>query len=149
MLNNVTLLSMLVLPVQHFLHLHPARLCISSFSPFQFNWGFGVVITFWRGKWPETHSLLIFVFHSAEVLLQCHGGRAKGLPQVPASTQTQAPTTCHDENGGGHQHAHLKRPQTARERDHGLNWESQPYFQPLSCSEEMCKGIGGKSGGKW
>lgn len=106
-------------------------------------------ITFGQGKRSETHSVLLFLFPSAEVLLQCHGGRAAGFSQVPAPTQTQAPASRHGENGGGHQHAHLQRPQTARERDHGLKWESTAVFHPLSCSQEVYGETGEKGGGKW
>lgn len=90
-----------------------------------------------------------FLFLLAEVLLQCHGGRAASLPQMPAQTQTQTPTPRRGENGGGHQHAHLQRPQTARERDYGLKWDYQTRFHTLSHSEGVCKDSGDKAGGKW
>lgn len=106
-------------------------------------------ITFERGSSLKPILFCFFLFLSAEVLLQCHGGRAAGFPQVPAPAQTQAPTTRHGENGGGHQHAHLQRPQTARERDHGLKWESQSLSHPLCCREELCRDTGERGQGKW
>lgn len=107
-------------------------------------------ITFGQGKQSEIYSVLLFFLSpSAEVLLQCHGGRAAGFPQVPAPAQTQTPATRHGENGGGHQHAHLQRPQTARERDHGLTWESQSLSYPLCCREELCRDTVEKGQGKW
>ncbi len=55
-----------------------------------------------------------------EILLQRHGGRATGFPQVPAPAQTQAAAARHGQNGWSHQYAHLQWPQAARQRDHGL-----------------------------
>lgn len=97
----------------------------------------------------KTKSILLFLGFSVAVLLQCHGGGAAGVPEVPTQAQTQAPATRYGENGGGHQHAHFQRPQTARERDHGLKWESRPCYHPLSCSEEVCRDTGENGGGKW
>lgn len=94
-------------------------------------------------------SILLFLLFPVAVLLQCHGGGAAGVPEVPTQAQTQAPATRYGENGGGHQHAHFQRPQTARERDHGLKWESRPCYHPLSCSEEVCRDTGENGGGKW
>lgn len=108
-------------------------------------------VTFGQRKRSETYSVLLVLspFPSAEVFLQRHGGRAAGFPQVPAPAQTQAPAACHGENGGGHQHAHLQRPQTARKRDHGLNWEPHSLSQRLSSREELCRDTGEKGQGKW
>lgn len=109
--------------------------------------------TFGERKWCEARSDLSLSLSlsvpRAEVLLQRHGGRAAGFSEVPAPPQTQTPAARHGENGGGHQHAHLQRPQTARERDHGVKWESQSLFHPLSSSEEFCRDTGERGGGKW
>ncbi|XP_051813206.1 glutamate receptor ionotropic, kainate 2 isoform X3 [Acanthochromis polyacanthus] len=84
-----------------------------------------------------------------QVFLQCHGERTAGFPQVPETAQTQAPASRHGENRGSHQHAHLQRPKTARERDHDLKWEPQSLYHPLSCTDVVCKDTGGKGVGKW
>ncbi|XP_043972197.1 glutamate receptor ionotropic, kainate 2 isoform X3 [Gambusia affinis] len=84
-----------------------------------------------------------------QITLQCHGGRTAGFPQVPAAAQTQAPAACHGENRGGHQHAHLQRPKTARERDHDLKQESLSFAHPVSCTELVCEDTWEKGMGKW
>ncbi|XP_035984467.1 glutamate receptor ionotropic, kainate 2 [Fundulus heteroclitus] len=84
-----------------------------------------------------------------QVILQRHGERTAGIPQVPAAAQTQAPATCHGENRGGHQHAHLQRPKTARERDYGLKQESPSFSHPLSCTELVYEDTWEKGMGKW
>lgn len=82
---------------------------------------------------------------STEVLLRCRGGRAEGVPAVPAAAAAQA-TAPWPEDGGGHQ---LPRAQAARQRDRGLKWESPPHYRPLACSEGAHGPVGDKSGGKW
>lgn len=99
--------------------------------------------------WNIFFSFFLLLCASAEVLLQCHGRRTAGFPQVPAPAQAEASTTHRGENRGSHQHAHLQRPKTARERDHGLNLESQSLFHPLSCTEVVCKDTREMGVGKW
>lgn len=76
----------------------------------------------------------------AEILLQCHGGRAAGFPQVPAPAQTQASAARHGQNWWSHQHAHLQWPETARQRDHGLKRTPARSFLSLETGRNLGRG---------